>query len=600
MPDSPLLDRRNLDFLLYELQDAAALCRYPRFAEHSRETFDAVLETAHALALARFADHNRASDVAEPAFEAGGVRILPQVKAALDAYAEAGFPALLADGDEGGMQLPYTVALGCDAMFAAANVSTIGYALLARGVANLLQAHGTPEQNARYRPHLLSGRWLGTMCLSEPQAGSSLGDIRTRAEPAGEGRYRLTGAKMWISGGEHELSENIVHLVLARLPDAPAGVKGISLFIVPKFRLSPEGGLGERNDVQLAGVNHKLGQRGIVNTFLKFGERGDCLGELVGEPHQGLAQMFHMMNEARIGVGVGAIMLGSAGYLYSRQYARERRQGRQPDQKDPASPPVPIIEHADVRAMLLRQKCYVEGALALAMYSATLVDMQGQDPEPARRQEAHLLLELLTPVVKAWSAEWCVQANDLAIQVLGGYGYTREYPVEQYWRDNRLNPIHEGANGIQALDLLGRKAMLDKGAALKLLLREIAATVAAAGAVPALTEHAIALAHYAGLVARTTGTLGEAMAAGEARAALANAGRYLRLVGHVAIAWSWLRQAVVAAQAEAGTDADRDFYAGKLAACRYFFVHELPTVEHDARLLSALDRCVLDTRPEWL
>jgi len=438
------------------------------------------------------------------------------------------------------------------------------------------------------------------MCLSEPQAGSSLGDIRTRAEPAGDGSYRISGAKMWISGGEHALADNIVHLVLARLPDAPPGVKGISLFIVPKFRVNDDGGLGKRNDVQLAGVNHKLGQRGIVNTFLKFGERGDCFAELVGRPHQGLAQMFHMMNEARIGVGVGAIMLGQAGYLHSLAYARERRQGRHPDQKDPATAPVPIIEHADVRRMLLQQKCYTEGALALAVHAATLVDAQSQEPDAARRREANQLLELLTPVVKAWSADWCLKANDLAIQVLGGYGYTREYPVEQYWRDNRLNPIHEGANGIQALDLLGRKAMMDGGAALKLLLREIAATASEAGAVPALTEHAIELSRAASLVARTTGAVGAAMARGELRPALANASRYLTVVGHVAIAWTWLRMAVVAAGARPASEAEQAFYAGKLAACRYFFVHELPTIEHEARLLAEVDTCMMDTRAEWL
>jgi butyryl-CoA dehydrogenase len=600
MPDRHLIDRRHLDFLLHEVEDVAALCRHPRFAEHSRETFDAVLDASQALALGRFADHNRASDVQEPRFVDGRVEIIPQVKQALDAYAEAGFSALLADAGEGGLQLPYTVALGCDAMFAAANVSTVGYALLARGVANLLQAHATPEQCARYRTPILQGRFLGTMCLSEPQAGSSLGDIRTRAEPAGDGSYRLSGAKMWISGGEHDLADNIVHLVLARLPDAPPGVKGISLFIVPKFRVNEDGSLGERNDVQLAGVNHKLGQRGIVNTFLKFGERGECFAELVGEPHQGLAQMFHMMNEARIGVGVGAIMLGQAGYLHSLAYAKERRQGRHPDQKDPASPPVPIIEHADVRRMLLQQKCYTEGALALAVYAATLVDAQAQETDAARRREAHQLLELLTPVIKAWSADWCLKANDLAIQVLGGYGYTREYPVEQYWRDNRLNPIHEGANGIQGLDLLGRKAMMDGGAALKLLLREIAATASEAGAVPALTEHAIALSRAASLVARTTSAVGAAMARGDLRPALANAARYLTVVGHVAIAWSWLRMAVVAARAKPASKADQDFYAGKLAACRYFFRHELPTIEHEAGLLSELDTCVMDTGAEWL
>ncbi|KFN43243.1 hypothetical protein N790_11065 [Arenimonas malthae CC-JY-1] len=600
MSHDPLIDRRELDLQLHALQDAAALCRYPRFAAHGRDTFDAVLDSARALALSHFAPHNRASDEREPRFVDGRVEVIPEVKAALDAFADAGFPALLADEAEGGMQLPYTVALACDALFCGANVSTTGYALLARGVANLLQAHASAEQNARYRTPLLQGRFLGTMCLSEPQAGSSLADIRTRAEPAGDGTYRLTGAKMWISGGEHDLAENIIHLVLARLPDAPPGVKGLSLFIVPRLRVGADGKLGERNDVQLAGVNHKLGQRGIVNTFLKFGERGDCHAELVGEPGQGLAQMFHLMNEARIGVGVGAISLGMAGYRYSLAYARERRQGRHPDQKDPASPPVPIIEHADVRRLLLQQKALVEGALGLAFEAARRVDVLANDPDAGRRRDAGLLLELLTPVIKAWSAEECVRANDLAIQVLGGYGYTREYPVEQYWRDNRLNPIHEGANGIQGLDLLGRKVMMAGGAALSLLRGEITGTAREAAAVPALAAHAAALEAAATRLAEVTAALGAAMARGDVRVALAQASRYLHFTGHVAVAWSWLRQALAAQRAVAASDDERDFLAGKLAACDWFFRQELPTTEHDARLLASLDSRLVDLRTEWL
>jgi butyryl-CoA dehydrogenase len=566
---------------------------------HGRETFDAILEQSRKLALEKFAPHNRASDVDEPRFVDSQVRIIPEVKIALDAYAEAGFPALLADEAEGGLQLPYSVALLSDAMFCAANVSTIGYALLARGVANLLKAHGTDEQRRIYRRPLLEGRWLGTMCLSEPQAGSSLADISTRADPSDDGSYRLSGQKMWISGGDHELSENIVHLVLAKIPGGPPGVKGISLFIVPKFRVNDDGSLGAHNDVQLAGVNHKLGQRGIVNTFLKFGERGDCVGQLVGAPHQGLAQMFHLMNEARIGVGMGAIMQGMAGYQYSLQYAKERRQGRHPEQKDPASPPLPLIEHADVRRMLLQQKCYVEGAFALALYGGTLIDAQMASESADIRRSAALKLELLTPVIKAWSGEWCTKANDLAIQVLGGYGYTREYPVEQYWRDNRLNPIHEGANGIQAIDLLGRKAMMANGAALAAMLDELRATIADAETVPVLAEFAGALASTADTIEQTTRALSNCMHAGRVRLGLANASDYMTLVGHAFIAWIWLKQALVAARALPDAPGhDREFYQGKLAACRYFFRHELPIVEPLAQLLQRLDDTTLSMSPD--
>ena len=589
-------------FVVDELWPISELLAYPRYAMHGRETFGAILDQSQKLALEKFAPHNRASDTDEPRFVDGGVRIIPEVKAALDAYADAGFPALLADEAEGGLQLPYTLALLSDALFCAANVSTIGYALLARGVGNLLKAHGSAEQQRLYRQPILEGRWLGTMCLSEPQAGSSLADISTRADaianPAEDGSYRLSGQKMWISGGDHELSENIVHLVLAKIPGGPPGVKGISLFIVPKFRVNDDGSLGARNDVQLAGVNHKLGQRGIVNTFLKFGERGDCVGYLVGAPHQGLVQMFHLMNEARIGVGMGAIMQGMAGYQYSLQYAKDRRQGRHPEQKDPTSPPVALIEHADVKRMLLQQKCTVEGAFALAVYAGTLIDAQIGSENAEIRRNAALKLDLLTPVLKAWAGEWCTKANDLAIQVLGGYGYTREYPVEQYWRDNRLNPIHEGANGIQAIDLLGRKATLANGAALAAMLDELRATIAQASAIAVLAEYCGALANSVTLIEQTTRVLAACMAEGRLRLALANASYYLTVVGHTLIAWAWLKQALVATRAlPDATSHDREFYEGKLTACRFFFRHELPQVEALARLLQALDDSTLATTP---
>ena len=593
-----LIRPRELRFVTEQLWPLSGLLAYPRFAGHSLETFETVLDLSRKLAQEKFAPHNRASDANEPHVHGGRVRIIAEVKLALDAYADAGFTALLADEGEGGLQLPYTLALLSDAMFLAANVSTTGYALLARGVANLLAAYGSADQQRLYRQPILQGRFLGTMCLSEPQAGSSLAEISTRAQPDTDGSYRLVGQKMWISGGDHELSENIVHMVLAKIPGGPAGVKGISLFVVPKFLVNDDGTLGARNDVQLAGVNHKLGQRGIINTFLKFGENDACIGYLVGAQHQGLAQMFHMMNEARIGVGMGAIMQGLAGYEYSLEYARERRQGRHPDQKDPASRPVALIEHADVRRMLLQQKCWCEGAFALAVYAGNLIDAQGQSADSTVRSEAALKLELLTPVLKSWSAEWCTRANDLAIQVLGGYGYTREYPVEQYYRDNRLNPIHEGSNGIQAIDLLGRKAMMGSGAALQAMLGELRATATDASAVAGLQEFSGGLLEAAATIEETTQVLAARMAKGEVRLALANASLYLTLVGHAFVAWIWLKQAMTATRALEGSSVeDADFYQGKLAACRYFFRYELPMVQSNARLLQQLDDTTLAMRP---
>ena len=599
MTASPLIDRRHLDFMLYELLEIERLVRHPRFAEHGRETFDAAIELAHQLAVTKFLPHNRKGDLDEPEMVDGKVVLIPEIEEGLKAFNDAGFMAVLADYDDGGMQLPFVVASVCDSMFSAANPGTVAYPALARAAANLLEVYGSAEQKRLFMKPIIEGRYYGTMCLSEPQAGSSLADILTRAEPHGDGSYRISGAKMWISAGDHELGENIVHLVLAKIAGAPAGVRGISLFIVPRWRVHDDGTRAERNDVRLAGLNHKMGQRGSVNTFLKFGEAGDCHGYLVGEPHQGLAYMFHMMNEERIGVGMGAVQQGSVGYLYSLHYARDRRQGRHPDQKDPASPPVALIEHADVRRMLLQQKCWVEGAQALGFYTALLVD-ESHDPDAAVRRDSKLLLDLLTPIVKAWGSDHALRANELAIQILGGYGYTREYPVEQCYRDNRINPIHEGTNGIQALDLLGRKAMMQGGAALNLLLERIGATCAEAARQPELSGLATQLVEGAQLAAATTLSVAERMAAGEARLALANASHYMTLLGHLVIAWIWLRQALVAAHAlPRANAADTAFYRGKLQACRFFFATELPQIGLAARLVRDAEPSAFDMQDAW-
>lgn len=599
MTASPIADRRDLDFTLYEVLGADRLCAYPRFADHSRETFAAALDVAHQIALEKFLPHNRKSDLNEPHMVDGKVELIPEIGEAVAAYNDAGFAAALAEYEAGGMQLPFVIAQACDSMFSAANPGTIAYPALARGASNLLATYGSDEQKRRYMQPILEGRFFGTMCLSEPHAGSSLADIKTTAEPQADGTYRLTGAKMWISAGDHELGENIVHLVLAKIVGAPPGVRGISLFIVPRWRVNADGSRGARNDVTLAGLNHKMGQRGSVNTFLKFGEAGDCYAELVGEPHHGLGYMFHMMNEERIGVGMGAVLQGLAGYLYSLQYAKERKQGRHPDQKDPTSPPVAIIEHADVRRMLLQQKCYVEGAQTLGYYASMLVD-RAHDPDETVRRDSHLLLELLTPIVKAWGSDYALKANELAIQVLGGYGFTREYPVEQNYRDNRINPIHEGTNGIQALDLLGRKVMLHDGAALKLLLERVAETCALAAEFDDLRPLVERLRALAGSVVEATRAAGKRMQAGEVRSTLANATHYMTAMGHLVVAWMWLWRATAAQRASHdASERDRDFYAGKLQACRFFFATELPIAEHAARLVRDADPTAFEMRAEW-
>jgi alkylation response protein AidB-like acyl-CoA dehydrogenase len=590
-----IVNRRDLDFLLFECFDADALFQTERYGGLDRTMVQGMLDIAEDIAEDRYLPCAAALDANEPAFVEGRAEVIPEVGAALRAYADSGFFAAGFDRNLGGLQLPMIVTMAINGIFIAANLSISNYAFLTIANANLIAEFGSEEQQRLFLPPMLEGRWFGTMCLSEPQAGSSLADIRTRAELRGDGSYRISGSKMWISGGDHEISENIVHLVLARTPDAPSGVKGISLFIVPKYRVGPDGSLGARNGTVLAGLNHKMGQRGITNCLLNFGEDGESIGYLVGELNNGLGLMFHMMNEARISVGHASVMSALAGYLYSLDYARTRPQGRTPRNKSPQAPQVPIIEHADVKRMLMAQKASVEGAQALSGFCALLVDRQKASADHAERSDLGLLLDLLTPIAKSWPSEHCLEANKWAIQILGGYGYTRDYLVERLYRDNRLNHIHEGTFGIQAIDLLGRKVRMQDGRALELLAHHVRETNAAAEG-RSLTVEAEAL--EAGLAALEIATA-RVLAETDVELGLANATIYLDAFGHVVIAWLWLQQALVAAAAlERGAD-ETAFYEGKIAACRYFFRHELPLVHARFALVGSLDRTCLDVQPDW-
>ena len=592
--------RATIDFLLHDWLRTEQLSGRARFADHSRETFDAVLDTCERIAREKYAPFNRLVDTEEPRFDGERV-ILPQAsKDAADAYAASGMLSAAQDYDIGGMQLPYSVEAAANAFFACASVG-IGTSMLTTGNANLLMLHGTETQKKVFALQEFSGRFSGTMCLSEPQAGSSLSDIATRAVPDGENyagdllgpRYRLKGNKMWISSGEHELSENIIHLVLAKIPDASGklvpGTRGISLFIVPKKLVDAQGELtGVRNDVALAGLNHKLGWRGTTNTLLNFGEGkfpvdssagldgkgAGAIGYLVGQPGDGLRCMFHMMNEARIGVGIAATMLGLAGYYAALDYAQNRPQGRPMGAggKDASQPQVRIIEHTDIKRMLLAQKAYGEGALALALYCARLVDEQHTAPATAA-DDARLLLEVLTPIAKSWPSEWCLEANSLAIQVHGGYGYTRDFPVEQFWRDNRLNMIHEGTHGIQALDLLGRKVLMENGKGMQLLAARMQATMARAGSHGVLGGHALALGQALSQVGAATRAAWSTGLPGEA---LANAVPYMQAFGHTVLAWIWLD--VACAALEADPQALGAATQGRIGASQFFFHYELPKI----------------------
>ena len=596
---SQVCQRRDMDFLLHEVLGVERLLERERYAMHDRLGMDAVIDLAFRLADERLHPHAALADSNEPRVVDGKVVQIAETGEGLDALREAGFFAATVDEELGGMQLPFVIGQACAALFKGANVSTTGYLLLTRAAANLLEAHGSAEQKRRYMLPMNAGRFFGTMCLSEPDVGSSLADIRTRAVPRGDGTYALRGNKMWISGGEHELSENIVHLVLAKLPDAPPGARGISLFIVPRYRLDAEGNPGEDNHVVLAGLNHKMGYRGITNCLLNFGEGGETIAELVGEPHRGLAFMFHMMNEARIGVGLGATMLGYGGYLASLAYARERRQGRPLDGRDPNAPPIAIVEHPDVRRMLLQQKAYVEGGLMLGLWCGLLVDDQKTAADAGAREHARRVLDIITPIAKAWPSEFCLEANKQAIQVLGGCGYTRDFPVERLYRDNRLNPIHEGTNGIQALDLLGRKAVMEEGACFEALTGEIAAMVGEAGAA-GLADEAQAVEQAWSAVAHTRDAAVAVMASRGAAAGLGNATTFLHGFGHVVVTALWLRQAAVARRALEAGSGEADFYRGKIQAMRYMVRHELHLACAWLQMTASGDGTVLETEPDWL
>jgi len=596
---APLLSRRDLEFYLYELFEVESLASRERYADHNRESFNAAMDIAEKVAEEYFVPIRAKVDMNQPDWDGEKVIMIPEIKRAYDAVAEAGLICPDQDYDMGGMQLPLVVAACAMGYLTAAASTTNGFHALTAANANLLETHGTQEQIDTWVSRLRTGEFAGTMALSEPQAGSSLADMRTKAVPQADGTYRLFGNKIWISGGDHELSSNIVHAVLARIEGAPAGVKGISLFICPKFLLNDDGSLGARNDVQLAGLFHKMGGRGQTSTALNFGENDGAVAYLVGEPHQGLKYMFHMMNEARVMVGTSGATLAMCGYQYSLEYARERPQGRKPSSKDPLSEPVMLIEHADIRRMLLAQKAYAEGSWSLCLFASQLVDDWKTHPEESGRQAAFELLDFLTPIVKTWPSEYGPKANDLAIQVLGGAGYTNDHPVELMYRDNRLNPIHEGTTGIQSLDLLGRKVPQNGMSGYQRCLEGISADLQKAEGIPALVAMCGALDLAVKDLQRTTTTLLSAMTGQDIDLVMANSVRYLELFGHVVVGWMWLRQGMTAAKALEKASDDDAFYKGKVQAMNYFARWELPQTAVWADLLCGLDDTTYAMQADW-
>ena len=581
------VSERNLKFMLYEVFDLEALTGCDYYSDHTRKGFDMVLEAAVKLARDLLHPIFGEMDRSQPELVDGEVRVHPDVRKIMREFGEGGWIASTVPFASGGEQLPHLLAEACGFVFLAANYSAAVYPGLTTGAAGLIEAFGSRELCDAYVPKMHAGRWQGTMALTEPEAGSSLADLTTAAEPTGAGHYLIKGQKIFISAGDHDGAENVVHLMLAKIEGAPAGVKGISLFVVPKKRPGDDGGL-EPNDVTTAGIFHKLGYRGCPIVQLSLGDRNDCRGYLVGEPHAGLKYMFQMMNEARIGVGMGAAAMATAAYYASLDYARSRRQGRHISQKDPSLPPVPIVEHADVKRMLLFQRAFVEGSLSLLLQCSYYVDMQ-KAAAADRKEKYHLLLEILTPVAKSYPSEMGIAAISQGLQCLGGSGYCDDYPLEQYYRDARIHPIHEGTTGIQAMDLLGRKVLMRQGRAFQLYLEEVSGTIAAAGKQAELFPLASRLEQALGRLKTVTEKLVRAAIEEGPERFLADAALYLEFFGIVAVAWQWLLQgiSIQSALARGCPRSERNFYRGKMSAMRFFFGYELPkTLALEERLLN--------------
>jgi len=572
------ISERNLKFLLYEVFDAESLTKYEYYQEHTRKLFDMVLKAAVKLAKDLLWPTFAEMDRNPPELVNGQVKVHPIVGKMMKEFGGGGWITSKVPFDLDGEQLPHLIADACEFIFQAANYSANAYPGLTAGAAHLIESFGSKDLYDTFVPNMYAGKWQGTMALTEPEAGSSLSDITTAAEPTDEDHYLIKGQKIFISAGDYDGVENVVHLMLAKIKGASAGVKGISLFIVPKKRFDRKGRLVS-NDIITSGLYHKLGYRGCPIVQLSIGDHNDCRGWLVGEPHYGLKYMFQMMNEFRIGVGLGATSIAAAAYYASLDYAKSRRQGRKISQKDPTLPQIPIIEHADVKRMLLFQRAIAEGSLSLIMQCSKYVDMQKvlMEEKEEEKEKYHLLLEILTPVAKSYPSEMGILSISQGLQCFGGSGYCDDYPLEQYYRDARIHPIHEGTTGIQAMDLLGRKVIMKNGRAFMLYLAEAMETISAAKEFRALEVPAQQLDDALAKLQKVTKHLLEVAKKQGVEHFLADATLYLEYFGIIAIAWQWLLQgiAIQTALNKKCSKADFIFYQGKMFTLRYFFGYEL-------------------------
>ena len=594
---NPLLSDRNVDFLLNEVMDLPALLALPGFSDHTPETCSMYVQSARKLAREVLYPAYRPMDIAPPRLENGSIHVHPVLKTIYPRLVELGALTATRPAEVDGASLPTCVASLANSYLMAGNLSAYGYIGLTTGAARLLESFGSAALKERFMKKMYAGEWCGTMALTEPQAGSSLSDVTTTARKADDGdHYLVKGSKIFISAADHDITDNIVNLTLARIEGAPPGIKGVSLFAIPKKRENREGKLVP-NDVSVAGMIHKIGWRGLPSLALNFGENDDCHGWLVGEPHLGIPYMFQMMNEARIMVGLNGVSTAAVAYQESLEYAKTRVQGRSATSKDPTKPQVPIIDHADVRRMLLRQKAIVEGGLALVIATAREQDVAEHGATPEARERARLALDLLTPIAKSFPAEFGFEANALAVQIHGGYGYTSEYMAEAWLRDQKLNTIHEGTSGIQSLDLLGRKVLGGGGTALRNLLEDVAAAATRARKAGVPEAWLAELEKGAAAVLEVT----RALSGLSADALLRHSFDYLQLLSIVAVGWQWTLQAAAAQESLARgiTGDDRDFYDGKLAAAQYWLLTELPRVTQLAALCRSNEDSYARAQASW-
>ncbi|SFN80025.1 butyryl-CoA dehydrogenase [Algoriphagus ornithinivorans] len=584
--------KRDLKFQLFELIKADELNQIEYFQDHNRETFEMILEAADQIAQKSLRPLLTEMDRNEPQLEDGKIKIHPGMKSIIQQFGRDGWINATFSYEEGGQQLPWTIHIAAGFILQAANYSASVFPFLTTGAANLIRSFGSQELIEKFTPNLYSGLWQGTMALTEPDAGSSLSDLSTTAFPTDEaGVYKIKGQKIYISCGDHDACENIIHLMLARIDGAPARTKGISLFVVPQKRIDTQ----ESNDVLTQGIYHKMGYKGAPIAHLMIGSEDQCEGYLVGEANLGLKYMFQMMNEARLGVGMNGVAIATAAYYSSLAYAKERPQGRRINNKDLNQPQVPIIEHADVKRMLLFQKSVTEGSLGLLLYCSKLADEVQREPNSEKKKAKEALLDLLTPIAKSYPSEMGVHSTSAAVQILGGAGYTTDFPVEQYYREARIHPIHEGTTGIHGLDLLGRKVLMSEGLAWKLLHQEILKSLNQSSLDPNLKSrfekyHRIVLETAEKVLARSKKGL---------EYYLADATLFLEMCGILCVAWKWLDQSNIAQSQLNGGSPEKAFYKGKIMASEYFMEYELTKIESLAARLQSESYPTLEMKNDW-